>query len=338
MVSHDINDYIEPLHVNGMSGRMLRLPAEPGQQRELMVVYGHHSSLERWWGLVQAFNDYGAVVMPDLPGFGGMDSFFSIGKRATLDDYADYIASLIKLRYKRRRVTLVGISFGFIVVTRMLQRYPELADRVEMLISAVGFMRADDFLFTKARMRGYLLGSRVLKTPVLAKFFRYAILNRTVLRTAYARTHNAKVKFAQANGREEFDKMMDMEIVLWQCNDVRTYFTTSIEMLTVDNCDRPVHLPVWHVYTENDNYFDNSVIEQQMRVVFDDFYPATIDAATHAPSVLATKEESIVLIPEALRAVLRPARPTSKRTSKKKPAKRTAKPKSRRKSTKTGAK
>ncbi len=338
MVSHDINDYIEPLHVNGMSGRMLYLPPATGQDREILVIYGHHSSLERWWGLAQAFNDYGAVVMPDLPGFGGMDSFFSIGRKATLDDYADYVAALMKLRYKRRKVMLVGISFGFIVVTRMLQRYPELAGRVEMLVSAVGFMRADDFLFTKTRMWWYLLGSRILKTPPITKFFRYAILNHPVLSTAYARTHNAKVKFAQANGREEFDKMMDMEVVLWQCNDVRTHFTTTVEMLTVDNCDRPVHLPVWHVYTENDNYFDNAVIEQQMRVVFDDFYPAVITSAAHAPSVLATKEESTVLIPKVLRTVLKPAPPRAKKPAKKKTVRSSAKPKAKRPRKKSTAK
>ena len=75
--------------------------------------------LERWWGLVQNFNEYGAVTMPDLPGFGGMDSFYTIGRRPTIDAFADYLAAFIKLRYKRKRITIVGISFGFLVATRM---------------------------------------------------------------------------------------------------------------------------------------------------------------------------------------------------------------------------
>ena len=49
-------EYIEPLHVNGMCGRMLYLSPTKNNKREILVIYGHHSSLERWWGLVQNFN------------------------------------------------------------------------------------------------------------------------------------------------------------------------------------------------------------------------------------------------------------------------------------------
>src|ERR1039458_3592274 len=80
----DIADYIVPLNINGMDGRMLRLPAPKGKPAELLFVYGHHSSLERWWGLAQVMNRYGAVTMPDLPGFGGMDSFYKIGKKPSI--------------------------------------------------------------------------------------------------------------------------------------------------------------------------------------------------------------------------------------------------------------
>jgi len=313
MVSYNIDDYIHPLHINGMTGRLLQLPAPPNQKREFLVVYGHHSSLERWWGLAQALNDYGAVMMPDLPGFGGMDSFYTIGKPATLDNFADYLAAYVQMRYKHRRVTLVGISFGFLVVTRMLQRYPELAGRVDMLISAVGFMHADNFLFTPQRHKSYILASKLGATPPLNYIFRALGLNRHVLRAAYARTHNAKVKFAQAgDDKDKFDAMMDMEIKLWHQNDVRTHFKTTVEMLTVNNCDVKVDLPVWHAFTPNDNYFDNAVVEQQMQVVFSSYHPARINSAAHAPSVIASKEESAVLIPRALRTALKPPRKRKK--------------------------
>lgn len=318
MVSENIDDYIQPLHVNGLTGRMLYLPAPSGQTREILVVYGHHSSLERWWGLAQAFNRYGAIIMPDLPGFGGMDSFYKIGRAATLDNYADYLASIVKLRYKRRRVTLVGISFGFLVVTRMLQRYPELSKRVDVLISAVGFMHYDDFRFTPIRHKTYVLLSRAVSLPPIDIVFRVAALNKYVLKSAYAHTHNAKVKFAQAGGdRTLFDAMMRMEIKLWHANHVRTHFKTTVEMLTVDNCTDKVDLPVWHIYTENDNYFDNSVVEQRMRVVFSDYFPAQMKSNSHAPSVIADKHESKQLIPKELHDFLNPPAPT--RVKKRKP-------------------
>lgn len=282
------------------------VPAQTKSNREIFVIYGHHSSLERWWGLVQNFADYGAVYMPDLPGFGGMDSFYSIGKIASLDNYADYIAALIQMRCKRKKVTLVGISFGFLVATRMLQRYPELAQRVELLVSAAGFMRHDDFTFSKRRYNTYRYGAELLGHWPLPFIFRHTALTAPVLRALYARTHNAKHKFSLAgNDSKTFEKMMDMEVDLWQNNDVRTYMDTTVELLTVDNCGTPIDLPVWHVYTDNDNYFDNAIVEQHMRVVYAKFHPVKINAKTHVPSVIATKEEAAAMIPAKLKAKFR---------------------------------
>ncbi len=298
-------DYIQPLYINGLNGRMLHLPAPKGHTRELLVIYGHHALLERWWGLVQNFNDFGAVTMPDLPGFGGMDSFYKIGKSATIDNYADYLAAFIKMRYKRKRVTIVGISFGFVVATRMLQRYPELTSHVDFLISAVGFMHRDDFLFTKNRWRFYYYTAAIFTFPPLAFLFRYIGLNGQVLRAIYSRTHNAKHKFAEVVGdQDKFDDMMNLEVQLWQKNDVRTYMKTTMEFLSLDNCQKSVALPVWHVCTKHDFYFNNDIIEQHMRTVFSDFYRAYINIKTHAPSILADKNASAVMIPTVLRREL----------------------------------
>lgn len=302
-------DYIQPLYMNGLNGRMLHMPDHKKQGREILVIYGHHALLERWWGLVQNFNDFGAVTMPDIPGFGGMDSFYKIGQKATLDNYADYLAAFIKMRYKRKRVSIVGISFGFLIATRMLQRYPELADKVDFLVSAVGFMRSDDFLFSKARYRFYRYTPLLFKNTIGATIFRYLGLNSVVLRAVYARTNNAKHKFNEYAGNEVLlHAMMDMEVRLWQQNDVRTYMQTTIELLSVDNCKVQVDLPVWHVYTKHDHFFDNAIIEQQMRVVFREFHGEPINIKTHAPSILADKKASAIMIPPLLRKALQKAK------------------------------
>lgn len=301
----DPAEFIQPLHINGMSGRMLVAPATKDSKRQILVLYGHHSSLERWWGLVQNLQEMGNVTMPDLPGFGGMDSFFKIGESANLDRYADYMAAFVKMRYKRRRVSIVGISFGFLVATRMLQRYPELANKVDILVSAVGFTHHDEFRFSSKRMRAYRLASRVLSIAPIAKVFRYLALNRLVLTRAYANTHNAKHKFKQAgDDKALFDRMMDMEITLWQGNDVRTHWTTTKEILYVDNLGTTVDLPVWHIFTPNDNYFNNEIVEQHMQVVFSEYIPAPILSVAHAPSVVADKREASMLIPRKLRTAL----------------------------------
>src|SRR5690606_17925654 len=114
--------------------------------------YGRHSSIERVYGLAQALNNYGAVTVPDLPGFGGMDSFYKINEKPDIDTMADYLASVIKLRYARRRVILAGVSYGFAVITRMLQRYPDIAKKSDMLVGWAGFAHHEDFRFSKRRM------------------------------------------------------------------------------------------------------------------------------------------------------------------------------------------
>src|SRR3569623_1590822 len=146
-------DYIVPLNINGLEGRMLHVPAPKGKRSdvEIMFIYGAHSSLERWWGLMQVLNDYAAVTMPDLPGFGGMDSFYRIGKKPTIDNLADYLAAFVKMRYKRKKVVIAGMSFGFVIATRMLQRHPELVKKVELMVSIVGFAHHDDFIFPPVR-------------------------------------------------------------------------------------------------------------------------------------------------------------------------------------------
>lgn len=306
--SQNVEDYISPLVINGLNGRMLHIPSKKKSQREILVLYGHHALLERWWGLVQNFTEFGAVTMPDIPGFGGMDSFYKIGRKATLDNYADYLAAFIKMRYKRKRLSIVGISFGFLVATRMLQRYPELAGKVDFLISAAGFMRSDDFTFSRTRYLTYRYAPNLFANPVGAFIFRHLALNAPTLRMAYARTNNAKHKFAEAaNDPGRFERMMDMEIQLWQKNDVRTYMKTTMELLSVDNCQKQVDLPVWHIYTKNDHFFDHTIVEQHMRVVFTDFHGAPIKLKTHTLSVLADKAEAAVLVPPVLKRTIRQA-------------------------------
>lgn len=297
-------DYIVPIDINGLNGRMLRMPAPSTKRnREILFVYGHHSTLERWWGLIQVLNEYGAVTAPDLPGFGGMDSFYKIGKKPTLDELADYLAAFVKLHYKRRRVSIAGLSFGFIVATRMLQRFPDLASKVDLLVSVVGFAHHEDFTFTKRRHKTYLVAARCLSHRLPAIFFRNVLLHPSLLRAVYARTHNAKHKFKNTS-KKEFNRLMDFEVHLWHANDVRTHMATTVEMLTLDNLGRRIQLPVWHIAVAGEKYFDNTMVEQHFRVIFKEFNLTLSKLDNHAPSIIATKKEAAPLIPKEIRKVL----------------------------------
>jgi pimeloyl-ACP methyl ester carboxylesterase len=295
--------YISPLEINGMSGRMLYMPAPKGKTRNMLFIYGHHSSIERCWGIVEELNQYGSVTMPDLPGFGGMDPLYKIGKEATVDNMADYLASFVKLRYKRKRLTIVGFSFGFVVATRMLQKYPELTKRVDLVVSTVGFAHKDEFVFTKVRYFMYLNAARFFSHRLPAIFFRNVMLNPFVIKTAYRHTRNAKSKFSGLS-KPELKTMLEFEVHLWRCNEVRTYMKTSVEFLTLDNCQRRVDLPVWHISVDADRYFDNNLVEQHLRVIYSSFNSAKAKLDSHAPSIIADKETARGLIPYRIRNLL----------------------------------
>ena len=303
-VNSAMSEYIYPLNINSLEGRMLKLPSSNEKKNEILFIYGHHSTIERWSGLIQVLGDYGNVTVPDLPGFGGMDSFYRIKKKPTIDNYADYLASFIKLRYSNKKFTLVGLSFGFVIATRMLQRHPELISKIELLISLVGFTHRDDFTFSKARFNSYFLGSKIFSGYLSSKLFRYLFLNSLILKLIYARTHNARHKFKNVTNKNEFNSLINIEIQLWHSNDVRTWMYTTTEFLKLDNCIKQINLPVWHVMTKNDNYFDPKIVEQHMNIIFKKFNKTVSTIDNHAPSVIADKKSAQKLVPYKLKLQL----------------------------------
>ena len=289
--------------MNRLKGRMLYVPAPKGKKREILFIYGHHSSLERWWGLVEDLSRYGTVTMPDLPGFGGMESFYKIGQKPTIDNLADYLAAFVKLRYKRKRVSIVGLSFGFVIATRMLQRYPELAKKVDLLVSVVGFSHRDDFLFSRRARRLYRGLAAFYSRSIPAFFFRHVLVSAPALKLAYTRTYSGRDKF-KAIGKDEYKRTMDFEIQLWHSNDIRTHMASVAEFLDLNNCNKQVDLPVWHVSVKADRYFDNHVVEQHMRIIFKNFHQARSRMKTHAPSIIADAEMAAPFIPLKIRKLL----------------------------------
>jgi pimeloyl-ACP methyl ester carboxylesterase len=299
----DPSEYIMPLNMNGLQGRMLRMPPPKNKKREILAVYGHHALIERWWGLIQNLNELGGVTMPDLPGFGGMDAFSKIGRQPTIDNFADYLAAFIKMRYRRQRITIVGISFGFVVVTRMLQKYPEIAKKVDVLVSIVGFMHYDDFQFKPSSRKGFVLLSRFFATRPVSTIIRYGFLNRTVISGLYARMPAGKRRLIEMEPTD-MQAMMDLEVRLWQENDVRTHWLTTHEFLQLDNCKKTIDLPVWQIASKHDHYLNNEIVKEHMLVTFKDCHQELIQAKAHTPSIMADKKELRILLPRKLRQAL----------------------------------
>lgn len=289
--------------MNGLKGRMLRLSPPPKKNREILLIYGHHASIERMFGIAEDLNQYGGVTLPDLPGFGGMQSFYSIKEKPTLDNLADYLAAFVKLRYKRKKVTIIGMSFGFVVAVRMLQKYPELIHKVDMFVSIVGFSHYEDFKIKRYVFLMLKTGARICSNKLMAAFVRHVVLRPLFIRIAYKLVADKHSKFKDANHAER-DRRIDFEIGLWHSNDVRTYMHTTVTMMTLDICHSQVNLPIYHVSVEHDRYFDHHIVEQHLKIIFPKVYLVRSKMPNHAPTVVASAKSAAPFIPARLRKLL----------------------------------
>ncbi len=298
-----IQDYITEFDINNLHGRMLRLPAPRHKKREILLIYGHHASIERMQGLAEELNRYGAVTLPDLPGFGGMESFYKLKQKPTLDNLADYLAAFIKLRYKQRRVTIMAMSFGFLITTRMLQKYPEIAAKVDMLISTVGFAHRDDFVLPRRIKWPLHLTALLFSNRIPAWLLKTFILRGPIIRASYAMVADSHDKLKDADPQHRKQRV-DFEIILWKINDIRTYMDTTLTMLKANVCDVQVDLPVYHIAADVDRYFDNHRVEQHLAIIYKKVEVINITIGAHAPTVVATAKDAAPFIPPKLRRLL----------------------------------
>ena len=303
----DFADHVYDLEIDGLKGRCWRAPAiyEEMAGSTLLVAYGHHSSLERTRGLAQYMRRFGRVVIPDLPGFGGMDSFYRSGRKPTLDNYADYFKACFDTELERGRpVVLVGFSFGFLVVTKFLQKYPEYRSSVRAVVAVVGFAHRDALEFSPSRRRLYISLAKIIRTKSGSAAFRHLCLSRPVLRLVYARTYMARHKFADRS-EEEKRRFMDMEISLWHLNDPRTWAFTSILMLTVDLTSENTGLDLHHLIVSGDQFLNAAANEAALQKIYNTVMVFNVDSPTHAPSVIASPEEIAAIMPDALAEALK---------------------------------
>ncbi|MDB5184461.1 MAG: hypothetical protein JWN38_269 [Candidatus Saccharibacteria bacterium] len=295
-------DHVVPLNINHLEGRMLKLPAPKRRNREILLLYGSHSNLERMFSLAEELNKYGAVTMPDLPGFGGMDSLYKIGKKPTIESQADYLASFVKMQYRRRRFTIIGLSYGFLVATRMLQKYPELAARVDFAVSLVGFAHKDDFRIAPNRKWLIRNGTGLFRLRPLS-FMATVLFRGPVITLTYKALAGRHAKMKDADP-EELRKRIAFEKILWTTNDFRTYFYHTHEMFMVDLCTAQTKVPVYHVAVGNDQYFDNKLVEQHLAIIYSSVTMLSVSMKAHMPTIIATAAEIAPLIPQKLRKAL----------------------------------
>lgn len=298
---------IESVEIHGLRGRMLDLPARTSNASKinLLFLHGHHSSIERQEGLLTLLSSYGNVCAPDMPGFGGMEPLFRINKKPSIDQLAEYMATFIRLHYgTRKRFVAIGFSFGFVVLTRMLQLYPELQPRVTLTVSVVGFLSGQEFVFTKRRMLFYRFLCWALGFRVTSFLVRELVLRRWFLGTIYTQTKNAKVKFKNLS-KEVRKKYVDFEIHLWRANDLRTHVYTNAAFLTCNLLkEKAIASKLVHVVFSADQYFNAGVVAEHLKIAYTDVQIVYVESDSHAPSVVSDENEAALLFPKKLRRIL----------------------------------
>ncbi|HUD10401.1 MAG TPA: hypothetical protein VMR28_01885 [Candidatus Saccharimonadales bacterium] len=305
-LEQNLAEYIVPLNMNGLQGRMLRVPAHGRKKRDILLIYGHHATLERSAKLVNELAKYGSVTVPDLPGFGGMESLYKLHDKPTLNRLADYTASFIKLRYRRRRLTIVGVGFGFVIITRMLQRYPDLVKKIDFAVSLGGFAHYDDFSFNNRQQAYYRRLTRVYSWRLPAFVLKHTVLPTQILEKMY-KTDVTNDKLRKL-GAELLPGEPADDVIAWTDNDLRTHMLTISAMLSVDNCITPINLPVWHAPLASQQYLNKHIVDQHLRIAFKGLHSAALPPARKKNRRHPAKPAPISLSPALRRALARPSR------------------------------
>lgn len=279
------------------------MPASGNKHQEILLIYGHHSSLERMFTFAEVLSRYGYVTMPDLPGFGGMEPFYKLNELPTLDNYSDYLAAFIKLRYKRKKAVIIGMSFAVPVIVKMLQKYPELEKRVEYIVSIAGFVHKEDFALPKSYRVGLNIMATIGSKKIPSFLLKNLLFQPFIIKSTYKLVGNKHDKLKSA-GSDERNKRINFELELWAINDLRTYMYSLGEMLKVDVCSQRINVPIHHASPKNDYYFNDNIVEQHMRIIFDQFTKYEIPLDAHVPSIISSVEEVEPYIPKKLTALL----------------------------------
>jgi pimeloyl-ACP methyl ester carboxylesterase len=299
------NPNISQLEFQGLKGRVLRINSKKNEfaGHKILLIYGHHASLERYATIADNLSQYGEVVMPDLPGFGGMDSFRKVGRQPDVAGFADYMAEFVRENYQDKKITIVGFSYGLPVATLMLQRHPELQKQINSVVSIVGFVSHKSIKLSKKAEAFYRLSAKSCKSYPVSLLAGKLITNDISISLAYGRFGNSVSKFDGKSG-EERRKVVKEEISLWQNNDFWTYAWVVYDTFTVDLTKQELDVPLLHVQVSGDQYFNATQNVQDLQKVFPNTKVFNANLATHAPTSLEDPVEVEKLIPIELKAAL----------------------------------
>jgi len=304
------NPHIKPYIFNDLQGRYGHWPARDATAtRTFVVVYGQHASIERLIPIVEALREFGDVYVADNPGFGGMEAAYKVGNYPDLPFYAAHLNHFITEHIPAdRQLTLLGISFGFQMITELVANYPAVAARTETAISFVGFVNPGDFdappLYTFILLKVLANGSR---TRLGAGLFKL-VVHEPVIVGIYRATKPIQAKFKTLSGPEA-KRYAREQARLWVINDHRTHGATAWDFFKKNDLTMyRSNVPAIHIGVPNDHIFDNTKVAEELKAMYKEITIMELNLPNHAPLDIDTPEQVRAILPPALLPVLSTSR------------------------------
>jgi hypothetical protein len=196
-----------------------------------------------------------------------MDSFRRVGRKGTIEDYAEYLASFVQLRFKRRRVTIIAIGSGLAMVVRMCQRYPEIAKKVDQIVSVGGWLHHDDWLADKQSQAVAAILAKMLAAPVIGRLAGAYWLRAGLFNLL----HQAGEALYQLCS---LDPLLAGPTSLpaaerYRQPDAAAQWRLVAEGLQLDACQKRLAIPAYCLVDRLPLLVNNQVAEQHFRVVFE---------------------------------------------------------------------
>lgn len=283
-------EHLKSISIMGIESRLLDIE-NVNYDKQFVLLGGQHTSIERMYAIAQFLGDFGSVKLIDLPGFGGVDSFRKIGKKINLDNYATYLHQFI-VKNDLKDFDFFATSFSSIVVTRMLQMYPETQKRVRRVILFVGFSSGEDFSIRQPQKTLINILITLTSNPVGANIFKFLFTNKISLWLMLKIFSIFKTKM-KSNDKKVVVDNIAMEYQLWTNNDRETHAKSTKIMFGVDltRQKKKIDLTCHNIVTTNDQYFDVGSVNQGFKQIYSKYKPCYIKLNVHAPSLIADKAD-----------------------------------------------
>jgi hypothetical protein len=255
------DQYTTSINLAGLVSKIMYIPAAAHKNHNILMVYGHFGTPSNYFNLANDLAKYGNVTVPELPGFNNHQSLYKIHDKPTIDELAEYLVTVVNYRFRKKKVTIVAIGFGVVVVTRMLQRHSAITKRVAIVISIDGMAHHDDLnSLSSAKRRLYAVLFRVSSWRIPSEIVRNTYQPYALLERIYC------IKTPTTQKKGERQRLID-----WHVHDFRTYMRTMSELMKLDNCQKTINVKFAQVWSGTLTCLDREVTNQHFQIIYDNF-------------------------------------------------------------------